>query len=67
MTLAIGVMCAGVGLMLGGDALVIAVAALAGIVIHRLHLAMSRRRLPTFDLQIVGGGVATLLAVGARR
>ena len=64
-TVATGVMCAGVGLMLGGDALVIAVAALAGIVIDRLQLVMARRRLPTFYLQIVGGGVATLLAVGA--
>ena len=64
-TVATGVMCAGVGLMLGGDALVIGVAALAGVVIDRLQLVMSRRRLPTFYLQIAGGGVATLLAVGA--
>ncbi len=63
-TAATGVMCAGVALMLGGDLLVIAVAALAGVVIDRLQLVMSRRRLPTFYLQIVGGGVATLLAVG---
>ncbi len=33
--------------------------------IDRLQLVMSRRRLPTFYLQIAGGGVATLLAVGA--
>jgi uncharacterized membrane protein YjjP (DUF1212 family) len=64
-TLAWGVMCAGVALMLGGDALVIAVAAVAGIAIDRLQLVLSRRRLPTFYLQVVGGGVATLLAVGA--
>jgi uncharacterized membrane protein YjjP (DUF1212 family) len=64
-TVAYGVMCAGVALMLGGDALVIAIASLAGVVIDRLQLSMSRRRLPTFYLQIVGGGVATLLAVGA--
>ncbi|MDQ4053370.1 MAG: threonine/serine exporter family protein [Actinomycetota bacterium] len=64
-TLAWGAMCAGVGLMLGGDALVIAIAALAGMTIDRLQLILSRRRLPTFYLQVVGGGVATLLAVGA--
>jgi uncharacterized membrane protein YjjP (DUF1212 family) len=64
-SLAYGLMCAGVGLMLGGDGLVIAVAALAGIVIDRLQLGMARRRLPTFYLQVVGGGVATLLAVAA--
>lgn len=64
-TLAWGVMCAGIGLMLGGGAPVIAIAAVSGIVIDRLQLVMSRRRLPTFYLQIMGGGVATLLAVGA--
>ena len=51
--------------MLGGDYRVLGVASLAGMVIDRLQLVMSRRRLPTFYLQIVGGGVATLLAVGA--
>lgn len=64
-TVASAAMCAGVGLMLGGDALVIAVAAVAGAVIDRLQLVMARRRLPSFYLQVVGGGVATLLAVGA--
>jgi uncharacterized membrane protein YjjP (DUF1212 family) len=60
-----GVMCAGIGLMLGGDALVIAIASVAGVVIDRLQLMMSRRRLPAFYLQVVGGGAATLLAVAA--
>ena len=60
-----GVMCAGVALMLGGDGLVMAVAAVAAICIDRLQLAMGRRRLPTFYLQVAGGAVATLLAVGA--
>jgi uncharacterized membrane protein YjjP (DUF1212 family) len=62
-TLATAVMCAGVALMLGGDGRVIAIASLAAILIDRLQLMMSRRRLPTFYLQVVGGGVATLLAV----
>jgi uncharacterized membrane protein YjjP (DUF1212 family) len=64
-TLATAVMCAGVALMLGGDVQVIAIASMAGVLIDRLQLSMARRRLPTFYLQIVGGGVATLLAVGA--
>lgn len=64
-SLAWGVMCAGVALMLGGDVLVIGIASLAGVVIDRLQLIMTRRRLPNFYVQVVGGGVATLLAVGA--
>jgi uncharacterized membrane protein YjjP (DUF1212 family) len=60
-----GVMCAGVALMLGGDGLVMAVAAVAAICIDRLQLAMGRRRLPNFYLQVAGGAVASLLAVGA--
>jgi len=54
-----------VALMLGGDWLVMAVAAIAAICIDRLQLAMGRRRLPNFYLQVAGGAVASLLAVGA--
>ncbi len=60
-----GVMCGGVALMLGGNALVMAVAAVAAMCIDRLQLMMSRRRLPNFYLQVAGAAVATLLAVGA--
>lgn len=58
-----GVMCAGVGLMLGGNALVCAIAFVSAALIDRLQMAMSRRRLPNFYLQVVGGGVATILAL----
>ena len=60
-----GVMCAGVGLQLGGDATVIAIAFAAAVCIDRSQLMMSRRRLPFFYQQVAGGGIATLLATGA--
>jgi uncharacterized membrane protein YjjP (DUF1212 family) len=63
-TLAWGVMCAGVGLMLGGNLAVIVSAFVAAALIDRLQLLLSRRRLPTFYQQVAGGVVATLLAVG---
>ncbi len=62
-TLAWGVMCAGVGLMLGGGPVVALIASVAAMSIDRLQLTMSRRRLPGFYQQVAGGGVATLLAV----
>ncbi len=64
-TLGWGVMCAGVGLQLGGTATVIAIAFAAAVLIDRSQLAMSRRRLPFFYQQVAGGGIATLLATGA--
>jgi uncharacterized membrane protein YjjP (DUF1212 family) len=57
-----GVSCAGIALMLGGDALVIAVAFLAAVTIVRLQLGMARRRIPYFYQQVAGGAVATVLA-----
>src|SRR4051812_22573290 len=62
-TLGWGVMAAGVGLQLGGDAAVVAIAFVAAIAIDRLQLVMARRRLPFFYRQVAGGGVATLIAV----
>lgn len=64
-TLAWGVMCGGIAVMLGGDLLVVAVASVTAMVIDRLQLAMGRRRLPGFYQQVAGGGVATLMAIGA--
>ncbi|QNN52422.1 threonine/serine ThrE exporter family protein [Nocardioides mesophilus] len=63
-TLANGVMGAGVGLLLGGNWLLIGIAFVAAVLIDRLMRAMSRRRLPGFYQQVAGGLVATLLAVG---
>ena len=60
-------MCVGVALLLGGDALVIAIAFLAAIVIDRLKRAMGRRRLPSFYQQIAGGGAPPCWRWGRRR
>jgi uncharacterized membrane protein YjjP (DUF1212 family) len=62
-TLGWGVMAAGVGLQLGGNAAVVAIAFVAAVSIDRLQLVMARRRLPFFYRQVAGGGVATLIAV----
>ena len=63
-TAALGVMGGGVGMVLGGDALVVAVAAGAAVLVDLLQRQMSRRRLPTFYQQVAGGLLATLIAVG---
>ena len=62
-----GVSCAGIALMLGGDALVIAVAFVAASAIVRLQLAMARRRMPYFYQQVAGGAVATVIAAVVTR
>jgi len=64
-TLGWGVMCAGVGLQLGGDAAVVVIAFVAAVSIDRLQLVMARRRLPAFYRQVAGGGIATMIAVVA--
>ncbi len=62
-TLGWGLMCAGVGLQLGGNAVVVGMAFAAAVCIDRLQQRMSRRRLPFFYQQVAGGAVATVLAV----
>lgn len=62
-TLGWGVMCVGVALILGGGAVVCAIAFAAAVAIDRLQALMSRRRLPSFYQQVAGGGLATLLGV----
>lgn len=64
-TLGYGLMGGGVGMLLGGDVLVIAIACLSAVAIDLLMRAMSRRRLPSFYQQVAGGLLATLIAVGA--
>ncbi|NEN77369.1 threonine/serine exporter family protein [Nocardioides zeae] len=59
-----GFMCAGVTLQLGGSLLVVGLALVAAVLIDRVQLAMARRRLPTFYLQVAGGLVAAVLATG---
>ena len=63
-TLGWGVMSAGVGVQLGGDWLVVLLAAVAAMSIDRLQMMIARRRIPAFYQQVAGGGVATLIAVG---
>jgi uncharacterized membrane protein YjjP (DUF1212 family) len=64
-TLGWGVMCAGVGVQLGGDLLVVVLAAFAAMAIDRLQMEIARRRIPGFYQQVAGGGLATMIAVGA--
>lgn len=63
-TVASAVMAAAVGVFLGGGPVVSAVAAVAAVLIDRVQLALARRRLPFFYLQVAGGAIATLLAAG---
>lgn len=62
-TLALGVMGGGVGLLLGGNTLVVAVAGVAAMLVDQLQRQMGRRRLPTFYQQVAGGLLATLVAL----
>ncbi len=64
-TLGWGVMCAGIGIQLGGDWLVVLLAAVAAMGIDRLQMLIARRRIPGFYQQVAGGGLATAIAVGA--
>ena len=66
-TLGWGVMCAGIGLQLGGTPAVLAVAFVAAVAIDRLQHFLTKRRVPAFYQQIAGGAVATVLAAGATR
>ena len=64
-TLGWGAMGAGVGLLVGGNWQVSAIAAFASMLVDLLQRRMSRRRLPGFYQQVAGGLLATLIAVGA--
>jgi uncharacterized membrane protein YjjP (DUF1212 family)/uncharacterized membrane protein YjjB (DUF3815 family) len=63
-TVALGVMGGGVGLVLGGDWLVVVVAAAAAMLVDQMQRQMGQRRLPAFYQQVAGGLLATLIAVG---
>jgi uncharacterized membrane protein YjjP (DUF1212 family) len=63
-TLAWGVMAAAVGVFLGGGLVVAAIAAVSAMSIDRVQLLLGRARLPFFYLQVAGGAIATLIAVG---
>ena len=63
-TAALGVMGGGVGMVLGGHALVVLVAAAAAVLVDLMQRQMGKRRLPSFYQQVAGGLLATLIAVG---
>ena len=63
-TLGLGVMGAGIGLLLGGDWTVAIIAFLGACGIDLTQAQMTKRRWPTFYQQVAGGLVATLLAAG---
>jgi uncharacterized membrane protein YjjP (DUF1212 family) len=63
-TASLGVMGGGVGMLLGGDWLVVALAGVAAMLVDLMQRQMSRRRLPAFYQQVAGGLLATLIAVG---
>ncbi len=66
-TLGWGVMGGAMALMLGGNAAVVAVAAVSAVCIDRFQHAMSRNRMPNFYQQIGGGAIATVLAAAGTR
>ncbi len=64
-TLASGSLGAGVGLLLGGDWIVVLIAFVAAVGIEVLQRRLALLRLPIFYQQVAGGLLATLIAVGA--
>lgn len=62
-TLGFGAVGGGVGMLLGGNLLVLLIAAVAAMGVDMLQRAMSRRRLPSFYQQVAGGLLATLVAL----
>jgi uncharacterized membrane protein YjjP (DUF1212 family)/uncharacterized membrane protein YjjB (DUF3815 family) len=62
-SLALAVMGGSIGVVLGGDWLVVLIAAVAAGLVDLLQRRMGRRRLPVFYQQVAGGLLATLIAV----
>jgi uncharacterized membrane protein YjjP (DUF1212 family) len=58
-----GVMAAGIGLLIGGDWLVMATAFVATVVIDQVNRKLAKQRIPTFYLQVLGGFLATMGAL----
>lgn len=63
-TMSWGAIGAGVGLLLGGDWVVVLTASVAAACIEVLQRYLARRRFPFFYQQVAGGLLATLLAIG---
>jgi uncharacterized membrane protein YjjP (DUF1212 family) len=64
-TAGLGVMGAGIGVVLGGDWLVASIAFVAAAAIDGIQYVMTRERWPVFYQQVAGGLFATLLAAVA--
>ena len=63
-TLGWGVMASGIGLLIGGDWLVMGAAFVAAVVIDLVNRRLTRQRIPTFYQQVLGGFLATMGAMG---
>ena len=63
-TVSWGFIGAGVGMLLGGDWIVVLIAAIAATGIEVMQRYLSRRRFPFFYQQVAGGLLATMLAIG---
>ncbi|MGH3367316.1 MAG: threonine/serine ThrE exporter family protein [Nocardioidaceae bacterium] len=62
-TLGWGTMAAGIGLLIGGDWLVMVAAFLSAVVIDYVNRQLSLRRIPAFYQQVLGGFLATMGAL----
>ncbi|WP_375498672.1 threonine/serine exporter ThrE family protein [uncultured Jatrophihabitans sp.] len=66
-TLGQGLVGAGVGMVLGGDWVVIGIALVGAVGVDLIQRRMSSRRWPVFYQQVAGGLFATLLAAGVAK
>lgn len=63
-TLALGAMAAGVAVLLGGGAPVAVAAAFTSMLVDRTTIVLRRLALPYLFQQVVGAGIATMVALG---
>jgi uncharacterized membrane protein YjjP (DUF1212 family) len=59
-----GVMASGIGLLIGGDWLVMGAAFVAAVAIDLVNRRLTRQRIPVFYQQVLGGFLATMGAMG---
>jgi len=62
-----GVMAGSAGILIGGDWLVFVVAFASGVLIDTINRQIERRRIPSFYQQVIGGFLATVIALGMRQ
>ncbi|GAB2465827.1 threonine/serine exporter family protein [Jatrophihabitans fulvus] len=66
-TLGFGGLGAGVGMLLGGNAIMVLIAFVAACLVDRVQFVMAKARWPVFYSQTAGGLIATLLASGVAK